>query len=384
MEAIGIICEYNPFHLGHASQMAKIREEFGPDAAIVCLMSGAYVQRGEPAILPRMARAQAALQCGADLVLEMPVYGSLSSAEGFARTGVRFLSPICTHLCFGTESGDAAALTSTAEALLSPGFPEALRAALKTGVSFPAARQMALEHMGLSADLISKPNDILGVEYCKAILETGSALTPFPIFRPGDYHADTPDPKNPSATALRKAILCGDAWDRFVPPEAFSCLASAPVYTLDAGQRTILYRLRTMQDPDFEALPYGSEGLWRRLMHAAREEASLEDIFTAAKTKRYTRTRLNRMVLCAFLGITEEAMQAGAPYARILGFTDRGREVLKKAKGTGRYRNLGENDGSDYGKQEALWADLYQLFRVDTPGTPGQAERVIYQKIASF
>lgn len=384
MEAIGIICEYNPFHLGHASQMAKIREEFGPDAAIVCLMSGNFVQRGEPAIFPRMARAQAALQNGADLVLEMPVYGSLSSAEGFARTGVRFLSPICTHLCFGTESGDAAALTSTAEALLSPSFPEALRSALKTGISFPAARQMALEHMGLSAKLLSKPNDILGVEYCKAILETGSSLVPFPIFRPGDYHSDTPDPKNPSATALRKAILCGNDWESFVPPEALPCLASAPVYTLDAGQRAILYRMRTMTDADFEALPYGSEGLWRRLMHAARQEASLEDIFTAVKTKRYTRTRLNRMVLCAFLGITEEAMQAGAPYARILGFTDRGRELLKKAKGTGLYRNIGESDRSNYSKQEGLWANLYQLFRVDTPGTPGLEERVIYHKAASF
>ena len=308
MEAIGIICEYNPFHLGHASQMARIREAFGRDGAIVCLMSGSFVQRGEPAIFPRLARARAALRSGADLVLEMPVYGSLSSAEGFARTGVRFLSPICTRLCFGTESGTAETLTATAEVLLSPSFPDALRDALKTGVSFPAARQTALENMGLSAGLLGRPNDILGVEYCKAILETGSALTPFPIFRPGDYHADTPDPNNPSATALRKAILRGEAWERFVPPEAYSCLAAAPVSTLDAGERAVLYRLHTMTDEEFEALPYGSEGLWRRLMHAAREEAALEEIFTAAKTKRYTRTRLNRMVLCAFLGITEEAI----------------------------------------------------------------------------
>lgn len=378
MEAIGIICEYNPFHLGHASQMARIREAFGQDAAIVCLMSGSFVQRGEPAIFPKMARAKAALLCGADLVLEMPVYGSLSSAEGFARTGVRFLSPICTHLCFGTESGTAETLTATAEALLSPSFPDALRDALKTGVSFPAARQMALENLGLSADLLGRPNDILGVEYCKAILETGSALTPFPIFRPGDYHADTPDPNHPSATALRKAILRGEAWDRFVPPEAYSCLAAAPVYTLDAGERAVLYRLRTMTDADFEALPYGSEGLWRRLLHAARKESTLEEIFTAAKTKRYTRTRLNRMVLCAFLGITEEEMRASAPYARVLGFTDKGRELLKKAKGTGLYRNLGEKDGSDYSRQEAIWEELYGLFQVDRPGKP-KRERLYYK-----
>ena len=164
MASVGIICEYNPFHLGHARQIRLIRQQFGQDAAIVCLMSGSFVQRGEPAIFPRLARARAAMVCGADLVLELPALGSLSSAEGFARTGVRFLSPICDHLCFGTESGTAEGLTATAEALLRPAFSEALRAALSTGISFPAARQAALEQMGLEADLLVRPNDILGVE----------------------------------------------------------------------------------------------------------------------------------------------------------------------------------------------------------------------------
>ena len=116
MASVGIICEYNPFHLGHARQISLIRQQFGQDAAIVCLMSGSFVQRGEPAIFPRLARARTAMVCGADLVLELPALGSLSSAEGFARTGVRFLSPLCDHLCFGTESGTAEGLAATAEA----------------------------------------------------------------------------------------------------------------------------------------------------------------------------------------------------------------------------------------------------------------------------
>ena len=380
MEAIGIICEYNPFHLGHARQYRLIRDRFGPDAAIVCLMSGQYVQRGEPAVFPRMDRTKAALDGGADLVLEMPVPGSLSSAEGFARAGVRFLSPVCRYLCFGTESGTREALFSTAQALLSKQFSEQLRLALSTGISFPAARQAALEHQGLSAALLSRPNDILGVEYCKAILELNSSLIPFPIHRTGDYHAQTPDPENPSATALRSAIHSGRPWTQYIPVEARKYLAASPVHTLSAGERAILYRLRTMEDAGFEALPYGSEGLWRRFMHSARREATLEEILTAVKTKRYTRTRLNRMVLCAFLGITEAALQSPAPYARILGFNDRGREVLKAARGTGFYRNLGENDGSIYCAKEQLWEDLYELFRADGPGQPGlgRKARVAY------
>lgn len=209
MACVGIICEYNPFHLGHASQFAQIRQRLGADTTIVCLMSGSYVQRGEPAIFDRMARAKAVLLSGANLVLEMPVTASLSSAEGFAQKGVGILSPICDYLCFGTETADADALVSTAQALLDPRFPSALKDALKTGVSFPAARVQALEVMGAAGNLLNRPNDILAVEYTKAILQQSSTMKIFPIRRPGDYHAQTLDPENPSATAIRRRILDG-------------------------------------------------------------------------------------------------------------------------------------------------------------------------------
>ena len=206
MATIGIICEYNPFHLGHTSQIDRIREQFGADCSIVCLMSGNYVQRGEPAVFDRMLRAKAALLTGANLVLEMPVTASLSSAEGFAQKGVGILSPICDYLCFGTESADAEAIVSTAQTLLDPRFPSALKDALKTGISFPAARVQALTAMGSSGYLLSRPNDILAVEYTKAILQQNSTMKIYPIRRPGDYHAQAPDPENPSATAIRKCI----------------------------------------------------------------------------------------------------------------------------------------------------------------------------------
>lgn len=377
MAIVGIICEYNPFHRGHRKQFLEIRQRFGADAAIVCLMSGNYVQRGAPAVFDREVRARAAILSGADLVLELPVTASLSSAEGFASAGVAILSPLCDYLCFGTESGNSDALMRTAQALLCPGFSEQLRQRLATGVSFPAARQLALEALGIPGTLLEQPNDILATEYCKAILAQGSSLLPFPVTRRGSYHAETPDAENPSATALRRCIALGTDWLGFVPPEAAPCFESAPVHTLAAGERAILARLRTMTDREFEALPYGSEGLWRRLMHASREEGCLEDILTRVKTKRYTRSRLDRMVLCAFLGLTQEDLAAPAPYARILAFDDVGRSLLK---GSDFCKNLGWQAESSYAALEQRCNTLYGLFCRD--GIPkadaAQKQRLSY------
>ena len=377
MAIVGIICEYNTFHRGHRKQFSEIRQRFGADAAIVCLMSGNYVQRGAPAVFDREVRARAAILSGADLVLELPVTASLSSAEGFASAGVAILSPLCDYLCFGTESGNSDALMGTAQALLCPGFSEQLRQRLTTGVSFPAARQQALEALGIPGTLLGQPNDILATEYCKAILAQGSSLLPFPVTRRGSYHAETPDAENPSATALRRCIASGTDWLGFVPPEAAPCFKSAPVHTLAAGERAILARLRTMTDGEFEALPYGSEGLWRRLMHASREEGCLEDILTRVKTKRYTRSRLDRMVLCAFLGLTQEDLAAPAPYARILAFDDLGRSLLK---GSDFCKNLGWQEESSYAALEQRCNTLYGLFCRD--GIPkadaAQKQRLSY------
>ena len=164
MKTVGIICEYNPFHNGHQRQIQLIRERFGPDTAVVCLMSGNYVQRGAPALLDKSIRAQAAVLSGADLVLELPVTVSLSSAEGCASGGGAILRRCCDVLCFGTESMTEKMLLQTASALLSPPFSDYLKTEMNSGCSFPKARQQALERMGIHAAL-SNPNDILGVEY---------------------------------------------------------------------------------------------------------------------------------------------------------------------------------------------------------------------------
>ena len=379
---VGIICEYNPFHLGHYKQIQRIREAFGPETAVVCAMSGNFVQRGAPAILDKQTRAKAALLCGADLVLELPVTVALSSAEGFAAGGVAILGSCCDYLCFGAETADTDALMQTARVLLSEEFPPLLRNALDTGKSFPAARQAALEAMGMDGGLLNRPNNILAVEYCKAILSQGCAMKPWPIHREGSYHAEVADAENPSATALRKLLGTQGDWEAFVPEQVRSLFEAASLHTLEAGERAILARLRTMTDAEFEALPYGSEGLWRKFLHACRSEATLEAVIAATKSKRYTRTRIDRMVMCAFLGITGEMLEAEIPYTRVLAFNDRGREVLKRAKKEHTFVNTGERVEHPHWQLEQRCGSLYGLFAADTPGSPAAETqgRIYYQK----
>ena len=362
MQTVGVICEYNPFHLGHKKQLDAIRAKFGPETAVVCLMSGNFVQRGYPAVFDKMHRSEAALRCGADLVLELPVQYALSSAEGFAAGGVAILSSICDTLCFGAETADGDLLMTAARALLSDQFPAALRAHLDAGLSFPAARQAALADLGLDGKILETPNNILAVEYCKAILAQGCAMDIFPIRRGGSYHDIVADEKDPSATAVRQLIAAEDEWKPYVPKEAHFAFANAAVHELRFGEKAILARLRTMTDAEFEALPYGSEGLWRKLMHESRRQTTLEEILTAVKSKRYTRSRLDRMVMCAFLGLTKADLETPPPYVRVLAFSDAGRTILSRQRESGFLRNIGEDTRHDYQQTERRCTALYSLF----------------------
>jgi len=381
MKTVGIICEYNPLHLGHKKQIDRIRQEFGENTCIVCAMSGNFVQRGAPAIMDKTVRAQAAIACGADLVLELPVTAALSSAEGFAAGGVKLLSPICDILCFGAETASREILLCAARALLSEEYPPLLRQELDTGKSFPAAREAALKRMQVDTAVLSQPNNILAVEYCKAILAQKSSMDVFPIHRKGSYHALTVDTDNPSATAVRNLMLIAHNWKSCVPADARPILEGAPLHSTAAGEKAMLARLRTMTDAEFSDLPYGSEGLWRKLMHASRQENTLEEILTATKSKRYTRSRLDRMVMCAFLGLTATDLEMNIPYTRVLAFSGRGRTVLKQAKQTGVYLNAGEGFNHPYWDLEKRCGDLYGLFCTDGIEPPGAEEnrRIYYQ-----
>ncbi len=363
MKSIGIICEYNPFHLGHARQFRLIREQFEEKTALVCVMSGNYVQRGMPAMWEKTIRAAAALACGADLVLELPITGVLQSAEGFARTGVEILNKLgsISHISFGAECGNAASLMALARDMDSPRFAEKLRAGLDRGLPYAAARQQALED---DTDLLRSPNNILGLEYCRALLQTSSPIQPLAIRRTGDYHAVSPDAAEPSATAVRTLFPHGN-WQDFIPPEAVPVFSEASRYDLLWGERAVLARLRALSDEEWQQCAHGSEGLWSKAMGAARTAGSVEAILEATKSRRYPRTRLQRLLLCAYLGISDAELKQPIPYVRVLGATSPGRELLRQAKRTDQIPlvNPGETPpDSAYYRMECRAADLYTLF----------------------
>ena len=365
VKTAAVICEYNPLHLGHIRQFRAIRDVLGADTRILCLMSGNYVQRGAPAVFSAPERAQAAVLCGADLVLELPLTASLSSAEGFAARGVEVLDRlgIVDALCFGCESGDGNIIMSTASLLRSDRFQEALRERLTEGDSFAATRQRALEAVGGDGSVLERPNDILAVEYCKALLARGSAIEPLAIRREGGYHDAAPDPENPSAAALR-ALMPDPAWLNYLPSQARPIFAEAEPHRLEWGERAILARLRAMPEDEFEVLPYGSEGLWRKLMVESRKAATLEELITAVKSRRYARTRIERMILCAFLGVRESDFAAPIEYARVLAFNSAGRQLLRKARDHGQIAlvNAGQRVDSPRAELEERANRLYPLF----------------------
>ena len=369
MQTVGVICEYNPFHLGHARQLELLRQKLGPETAIVCLMSGNYVQRGEPAIFDKCVRARAAAEAGADLVLELPVTAVLRSAEGFAAEGVRILSALgCGYLGFGCESGDGDASLRAAEASCMPEFEQALRTNMQTGLSYAAARQRALEALGQDGRLLMKPNDILAFEYCRALLTQNSPMRPLAVLRPGDYHAYTPDAENPSATAVRRLILSGGDWRRYVPAE---CLyEEAAPHALIWGERAMLARLRGLEKQDWARAAHGSEGLWSKVWRAVQTQPDYESILAAAKSRRYPRTRLQRLLLCAYLGIDAGQLAEVPPYVRALAFDEQGQTLLRQAKKRGEIClvNAGQRPPDlPYYAMECRAADLYTLF--GAPGT---------------
>ena len=340
MRICGIVAEYNPFHAGHSRHIAETRRALGGDAAIVCAMSGDSVQRGENAVLSRHARAEAAVRCGADLVLELPLPWALSSAEGFARGGVGLLSAtgVVDSISFGSECGSLALLQKAVGALRSPAYPARLKEELAVGVSFAAARQRALEAVaGEPLTALRAPNDLLVVEYLKAVEVLRADLTPVVIPRVGAGH-DSPEPDAlPSASFLRRSLAAGEDISRYLPEAAAEVLARetargrGPVLP-SALEGALLSRLRALDREAFSRLPDAGEGLGNRLYEAVRASGSLEEVYALAKTKRYAHARVRRMCACAALGV--DAADAGGipPYLRVLASTGRGVELLHEMK----------------------------------------------------
>ena len=335
---IGIVCEYNPFHNGHAYHITRALQELGADEGVVCVMSGDFVQRGEPAVYSKYARAEAACRCGADLVLELPLPWCLASAEGFARGAVGLLGGIgVEHLAFGSETGEAAELDALARALLLPDSQSEIRSLLadSPNLSYAAARQMIMEkRLGETGKLLAQPNNILGVEYIKAIYDLRLDMEPLAIRREGSVHDGEGVPGKRSASELRGFLHRGGSIRGEVPEQALKVYENERRLGRELRDRSvletaILSRLRLFDEAYYSRLPDAGEGLGTRIFQAVRREASYDGILAAARTKRYPLSRIRRLCLCACLGVQAGMADGTPPYARVLAANERGREILR-------------------------------------------------------
>lgn len=336
MRAAAVIAEYNPFHNGHALHLRKTRELFGA-THIAAIMSGDAVQRGGCACVSKWVRADMALRCGADLVIELPPPWSAAGAERFALGGVALAQALgCVDiLSFGSECGDISRITGAAGLLKSEQLSERLRELLSTGMTFAAARAAAAQELcPESKDVLSNPNDTLGVEYCRAIERLGAQMKPVCVKREGAAHDHFDCSQDiASASLLRERMAHGgDVWS-FIPNDAKQPLSdalerhSAPAL-MERLDRAALYRLREMTAADFALLPDISEGLENRIYAAVRDAQSVAQVCAAAKTKRYALSRIRRIVYAAVLGMTAGDCGDTPPYIRILGMNAKGKELL--------------------------------------------------------
>lgn len=341
----GIIAEYDPFHNGHAWQLAAARAH-GAKYVAVALSCG-LTQRGALPLLPESVRVAAALASGADLVFALPAPYACAGAEAFAQAGVALLSAAgCDGLVFGAETPDPALLTQTAQLLLTQDYRTALRAALANGArSFAAARQAAVQSLcpdSGAAALLDKPNNNLAVEYCKAILSQGAALTPVPLGRQGADHGQALGSGGgpyASASALRRlwAASGPEALTDYLPPSALPFYRQARAQGMDTDfaaahlAQLALLRARTTGPDCFAGVRGVSEGLDRRLCAAVQQAVSWEGLVDAMTTVRYPRARMRRLALDAALNYQADALPALPPYLHLLGARREALPLLKNA-----------------------------------------------------
>ena len=341
MRVCAVICEYNPFHNGHARHLALAREKSGADF-LLCLMSGALTQRGAFARHDKWLRARMALQGGADVVLELPCRFACAPAPDFASGGVALLSAlgVVTHLSFGCEAESLDILSTARDALKdeSPAFQSALKDALAHGLPYPRARALAAEKAsGLSglAEQTARPNAALALEYLQALPDNIAAV---PILREGcGYHDSAPSPLA-SATGVRAALTqgafqaAGDAVP--FPDMLLDAERRGGFHPEDALTQALFYRLRTMDTSSLRDIAGMDEGLEYRFLSAAQTASSREELIAAVKSKRYTYARLSRLCAHILLGVTRDfAAENRLPtYARVLGFRKSAAPLLHAVK----------------------------------------------------
>ncbi|MBO5020801.1 MAG: nucleotidyltransferase family protein [Clostridia bacterium] len=330
MAIIGIIAEFNPLHAGHKRLSDSVKQ---PDNTIICALSGNFVQRGDVSILSKQKRAEQALKCGVDIVSEIPVLWSMSTAQNFALAGVWQLYNLnCEKIVFGSECGDIQKLLTAADILLSDDFSSLVCESIKSGITFAAARQQAAEALGIDSTLLSSPNDNLGIEYIIAAKKLNLPMKFDCIKRMGASHdSNCADTSFVSSSFLRQKILDGNIGyaERFMPILLRGMINEENTADIARIEKAILGILRLKSQDELKNLPDISEGIENKLYFSIRVASSLEELSSMIKTKRYTLARVRRLILSAALGFDNEFFMTTPPYTRLLGFSKHGESVLK-------------------------------------------------------
>lgn len=345
MTAVGVICEYNPFHNGHAHQLLRAREASGA-AFVVCVMSGHFTQRGTPALLNPWTRARMALLHGADVVLELPALFAVRPAQQFALGGVSILEALGVEaLSFGSENSDTAMLWRLADVLREEPevFRQALQAYLSQGLPYPSARSKALaDALGLA--LPNAPNISLALEYLQALRRLDSGIQVYPVQRQGEQHHSKTLTPLASASAIREALFAqnADSVRDTMPTDCHALLTDAiekGAYVHPEGLDTlILYALRRSSPEQLEQLPDMAEGLESLIYNEARRAATVSALLAQVKSKRYPYARLSRLLCYALLDLSRPLTEAypTPPYVRLLGFRREAGPLLRRFHEAGR------------------------------------------------
>lgn len=330
MTISGIICEYNPFHNGHMYQIEQTREAGATH--IVAIMSGNFVQRGDCAIMSKWQRGESAINNGVDVVIELPCPYAVSSAENFAKGAVNILDSMgCIDmLSFGSESGDINTLEEVAHIADRFAHSEELISLMEGGLTYPNAMRELISSINPEyADILSSPNNVLGIEYLRALSASDSSIRPFTIGRAGVEHDSVNiSGQFASASMIRNMLLDGKDVSGLMPDFP----SGKDFAVLKNLENAILYKLRSMTADEIANIPDVAHGLENRIYNAARSACTIEDLFELIKTKRYTAARIRRIIICCLLNINKNDLNILPPYVRIIGISKFGGEVLRKAK----------------------------------------------------
>ena len=341
---LGIVSEYNPFHNGHLMHLQKSKELTHTNFTIA-VMSGNFVQRGDTSIVDKWTKAEMALKSGVDLVIELPTLYAISSAENFADGAIKILNSlgIVDYVSFGSEIGEITPLDDVASVLYKEPkeFSSLITRQLRSGLSYPKARELAIQmYFGSSqkyTDVLENPNNILGIEYLKSLKRLKSPITPITLKRKySDYNSNDIKSGIASATAIRTMLQKGKNIHYVVPYETYELLEEKKKYgqiipSLSIFSKEIIYTLRKMTLSEIAALPDVSEGLENKIKAAANTSNNLEELILKIKSKRYTQSRIQRILLYALLNISEKDIAMSKkqmPYIRVLGFNKNGKKII--------------------------------------------------------